>query len=58
MTPRDLKVLRAKLGLRQVDLAEQLGVHRNTVGDWERGLTPIQGPALRLLERMAADIPA
>lgn len=55
MTPRDLKVLRAKLGLRQVDLAAQLGVHRNAVGNWERGITPIAGPALKLLERMAEE---
>ena len=55
MPPRDLKVLRARLGLRQVDLAELLAVTRNTVGMWERGLVRVSGPALKFLERMAAD---
>lgn len=58
MTPRELKVLRARLGLRQVDLAVQIGVHRNAVGDWERGVRPVHGPALKLLERMAQELTA
>ncbi len=32
-----LKTLRKRRGVRQQALAEQLGVHRNTIGIWERG---------------------
>jgi len=42
MTPDELKAIRARLGLTQAQLAEQLGVERNTVNRWEMGLLPIQ----------------
>ena len=42
MTPDQLKALRARLGLTQAELAEQIGVERNTVNRWEMGLLPIQ----------------
>jgi transcriptional regulator with XRE-family HTH domain len=42
MTPDQLKALRARLGLTQAQLAEKLGVERNTVNRWEMGLLPIQ----------------
>jgi DNA-binding XRE family transcriptional regulator len=42
MTPALFKALRARLGLTQAELAEKLGVERNTVNRWEMGLLPIQ----------------
>ena len=42
MTADDLKKMRARLGLTQAELAERLGVERNTVNRWEMGLLPIQ----------------
>lgn len=41
MTPTELKQLRALLGWTQARLAQELGVHRNTVARWEMGLWPI-----------------
>ena len=38
----ELKALRARLGLTQAELADKLGVERNTVNRWEMGLLPIQ----------------
>ncbi|WP_370325260.1 helix-turn-helix domain-containing protein [Euzebya sp.] len=35
-----LPAIREVLHLRQVDLAEQLGVHQSTVSDWERRDSP------------------
>jgi DNA-binding XRE family transcriptional regulator len=42
MTPDQLKAFRARLGLTQAQLAEKLGVERNTVNRWEMGLLPIR----------------
>jgi len=41
MTPGELKQKRAALGLSQGQLARVLGVHRQTVSKWERGIYPI-----------------
>lgn len=49
MTPAELKRLRARLGLTQAQLAERLGVDRNTVTRWEMGLRKISEPVSRLL---------
>lgn len=37
MTPRQLKLLRKKLGITQSELARRLGVGRSAVNNWERG---------------------
>lgn len=49
-----IRAARLARGLSQAQLAETLGVHRTTVGDWERGtssplLTEL-GPLCRALE--------
>lgn len=49
MIPRQLIQLRAKLGLSQARLAQELGVNRSTVHRWERGLRKIPAMAERLL---------
>lgn len=49
MTPRTLKNRRASLGLTQEQLAEQLGVVRNTINRWEMGLHPIPRWAEKVL---------
>lgn len=41
MTPRQLVAWRRKYYLDQVDLADMLGVHENTVRNWENGRTRI-----------------
>ena len=56
MTAEQFKTLRARLGLTQAELAEKLGVERNTVNRWEMGLLPIQtitGLAMQHLQCMA-----
>lgn len=37
--PNRIRELRKGKGLSQTQLAEKLGVHRNTVGNWEDGTT-------------------
>ena len=46
-----LKVLRKKAGLNQDELAEQVGVHINTVSRWENG---IDTPKTLKLKRLAS----
>lgn len=38
--PTELKILRVKKGLNQGELAEKLGVTRNTISSWENGKLP------------------
>ena len=42
-----IKQLRKKLGLTQQSFADQLGVKRNTVGQWECGVNAVTDLALR-----------
>lgn len=51
MQPKDLKKIRAKMGLSQSELARQLCVSRNTVNRWEMGLHPIS-PSVEKLIRL------
>jgi transcriptional regulator with XRE-family HTH domain len=55
------KLIRARremVGLNQEDLAERLGVARNTINRWERGHNPPTAPMRRKLARALGGIPA
>jgi len=54
MTAEDLKAIRAQLKLRQGDLAELVGVARNTVTRWEMGLRHVPEPVARLVRMLRA----
>jgi transcriptional regulator with XRE-family HTH domain len=58
MTGEDLKTVRTKLGFTQTQLAEKLGVARNTVTRWEMGLRGIPEPVVRLLEFLQKEVQA
>jgi len=49
MSGKELKRLRTQMKCTQKQLAEKLGVTKNTVARWERGEVPISEPAARLL---------
>jgi DNA-binding transcriptional regulator YiaG len=49
-----VKPLRDRLGLRQVQLADKIGVTRELVSMWERGERVPSGPAAILLSQEAA----
>ncbi|GHO57398.1 FxSxx-COOH system tetratricopeptide repeat protein [Ktedonobacter robiniae] len=53
-----LKLLRKRQGLSQQHLAARLGVHRNTIGTWERGdfLPDSKGMVLELARQLQLDI--
>ena len=53
MTGDQLKRLRKRLGLKQADLAEKVGVHANTLARWERDELPIRPAMERLLKLVA-----
>ncbi|GAB3266122.1 hypothetical protein GCM10027296_43690 [Chitinimonas naiadis] len=50
-----LKQERERLGLSQLDLAEKLGIHRNTVVRYESDKRPITGDTLELLHKAGID---
>lgn len=54
----DICSARKKLGLSQEQLAEALGVSRNTIGRWERGEFAPNTDKLAELERMLAQLDA
>lgn len=49
VTGIEVKRLRKRLGLTQVQLAEMVGVHVNSVARWERGEMGIRESAARLM---------
>jgi DNA-binding transcriptional regulator YiaG len=54
MKQEEFRRTRARLGFRQEDLANEMGVHRVTVAKWETGALEIPkavGWLLRLLDR-------
>ena len=52
MDPRQIRAIRAWLGLSQQELADQLRVTQNTVARWETGNRNPSGPALVVLEQL------
>lgn len=55
MTGKQIKRIRLKLGLTQVQLAEKVGVSRNTVVRWESGAMGVRESAARLLKTIERD---
>lgn len=53
MTGKEVKRIRAQLGLTQAELAQKLGVARASVARWESGLMGIRETAARLLKLLA-----
>jgi transcriptional regulator with XRE-family HTH domain len=51
----EMKAARARLGLTQVQLAAELGVHPITVSRWETGERGIPEPTARLVRRLVAE---
>ena len=61
MTPQQLKRIRARLKMTQVQLASALGVRQETVARWEIGTRGIPEPTARLIElieRIAKEVRA
>ena len=48
-TPEEIRTLRDRESVSQPAFARYLGVSKNLVSDWERGVKRPGGPALRLL---------
>jgi len=48
MTGKELRQIRMRLGLTQVEMAARAGVHANTVARQERGEVAIREPLARL----------
>lgn len=56
MTGEELKQLRDRLKLTQLELAKQIGVTSNTVARWERNEVQIREPMARLIQSIYAGI--
>jgi transcriptional regulator with XRE-family HTH domain len=54
MTAGDVRRLRKRLGLTQVELGELTGVHAMTVSRWERGTVAIREQTAKLLRLLEA----
>ena len=55
MTGQELRQLRNQLRLTQLDLAEQLGVHKITVSKWETGVHKVPEAVAKLLPLLVKD---
>ena len=53
--PLDIKAVRAKVGMTQVEFAATFGISLGTLRHWERGDRKPQGPALVLLNVVAKE---
>lgn len=53
MEATTIRAIRESMALSQADLAERLGVHRQTVSQWERGVNRPPPYLLDLLRQMA-----
>lgn len=56
MNAKEIKKIRAALGLTGDQLAERLGVTGNTVRRWECGARQAKGPAVVMLRRLLDDV--
>jgi putative transcriptional regulator len=54
-TPLDIKAVRAKVGMTQIEFATTFGISLGTLRHWERGDRKPQGPALVLLNVVAKE---
>ena len=54
-SPIDIKAVRAKVGMTQVEFASAFGISLGTLRHWERGDRRPQGPALVLLNVVAKE---
>jgi len=54
VTGKELKRIRKRLGLKQTELADKIGVHWNSVARWERDEVPIRESMARLIRTIAA----
>jgi transcriptional regulator with XRE-family HTH domain len=54
MKGKELRGIRERLKLTQVEFAERVGVTSNTVARWERDEMGIREPIARLIQRIAA----
>ena len=52
MQGKELKAIRERLKLTQVEFAELVGVTSNTIARWERGEVPIREPMARLIQNI------
>lgn len=52
LTAREVQRIRERLGLTQQQLADALGVSRESVNKWEAGTKRMSEPTSRLLKRM------
>lgn len=50
---KEVQRLRIQLGLKQTELAAELGVHPITVSKWETGVHAVPEPAAKLLRLLA-----
>ena len=57
MTGEELRQIRKRLGLTQVQLAEQIGVTSTTLARWERSEVGIGEPVARLVRFVASSAP-
>lgn len=55
MTGKEVRAIRRKLGLTQQELADRVGVARNSVTRWELGIIGIKESAVLLLKRLAKE---
>jgi DNA-binding transcriptional regulator YiaG len=53
MKGAELRRIRKRLGLTQVELADRMGVHWNTIARWERNVVRITEPSARLVRLLA-----
>ncbi len=53
MSGAELRRIRKRLDLTQVELAERIGVHANSVARWERDEVRITEPVARLIQLLA-----
>lgn len=56
-TPDEIRALRKRLSLTQVELAARVGTAQAAVSRWERGRAKPSGPVRKLLSQLATSSP-